>query len=52
MNLDAISSERYEDYVLGNITKDDFLSVKVVAEEKREMLDLELRQIRNKQVLL
>lgn len=50
MNLDAISSERYEDYVLGNITKDDFLSVKVVAEEKREMLDLELRQIRNKQV--
>ena len=50
MDLDAISSERYEDYVLGNITKDDFLSGKVAAEEKREMLNLELRQIRNKQV--
>lgn len=50
MDLDAVSSTRYEDYVLGNITREEFISGKSVAEEKREILELEIGEIREKQI--
>lgn len=50
MDLDAVSSVRYEEYVLGNITREEFISGKSVAEEKREMLELEIGEIREKQI--
>lgn len=49
-NLDAGASARYEDYVLGEISREAFLNGKGVEEEKREALDHALQQLREKQM--
>lgn len=47
-DLDAVAAVRYEEYVLGDITKEEFGSGKASAEEQRELLELELGQIQEK----
>lgn len=43
-----MAAVRYEEYVLGDITKEEFVSGKASAEEQRELLELELGQIQEK----
>lgn len=47
-DLDAVAAVRYEEYVLGDITKEEFVSGKASVEEQRELLELELGQIQEK----
>lgn len=47
-DLDAVAAVRYEEYVLGEITKEEFIIGKSSAEEQRKLLELELSQIQEK----
>lgn len=47
-DLDAVSSSRYEEYVLGIIGKEEFLNNKSYTEEQRAALELQLQQLQEK----
>ena len=47
-DLDAAAASQYEAYVLGTITKEEFLTGRSSAEEQREKLELEFSQLQEK----